>query len=308
MQPEITAQSSTALLMACLSNRAYAGSSQLAECESLPVLKQYAVSQSFRVSYSGKLGTTHGEYIIARNKSAREQVIAIQGTNSLKNWFTDFDIKPVLDDDLQVPVHRGFRAYALAVRADLQKNSSYNPAYKTNITGHSLGGAAALLLGLYTYVTGSPPSNLAAVYTFGQPRVVDNRGAVSWPDFAKRVFRYEDCDDVAPLIPTGGSFLSSLFTSYLGDEEATSYQHLGQSILLMDHGKYWLPGEIGVDRDRIADIKFMIEAYKAKEPIDHSIRQYVSRIAAMFGGGRSPVPVNPIHQFRNVCTPVAPTA
>jgi hypothetical protein len=201
----------------------------------------------------------------------RTQIISIQGTNSIQDWFANIEITPSVDNSLHVPVHRGFQAYALAVQTDLEQRKLLNPNYETLLTGRSLGGATALLLGLYWYTDVPQEYNIQGIYTFGQPRVFTNRGAASWPDFARRVFRFENCYDFVPLVPTGDTAFSNLFPSFLGDQEVSNYQHLGQSILLMDSRKYWIPGDIDLDRNRLADIKSFIMDYQTKEPIDHGI-------------------------------------
>lgn len=309
MQTAIEAQSSTALLMACLSNKAYSSLDAIAACDRLPALAGYTVSDPFPVMYRELLGLDKGgEYIVATNVKTKTQIIAIQGTNSIQDWFANIEITPIFDDLLRVPVHRGFQAYARAVAADLERRKLLNPNYQTLVTGHSLGGAAALLLGLYWYVQNPQEYHVQGVYTFGQPRVFSNRGATSWPYFSRRVFRFENCYDFVPLIPTGDTVFSTIFPSFLGDQEASRYQHLGQSILLMDTGRYWISGEIDLDRDRLADVNSFIMDYRTKQPIDHSIRQYVARLDAMFEPGKSAVPVNPINQFHQVCHPVEPAA
>jgi len=312
MQTEIQKQYSTALLMACLSNKAYSKPSPIEVCDS--ALTGYSIFGPFQVKYRERIGFNRdGEYIIAVNRASQIQIIAIQGTKSIEDWFTNIEITPIEDDFLHVPVHRGFQAYARAVQADLEnseKKQFLNQNYKTLITGHSLGGGAGLLLGLYWY-TGTPQEyNVEGIYTFGQPRVLTNRGATSWPDFARRVFRFEDCYDFVPLIPTGDTVFTNLLSapSFLGDQEVSNYQHLGQSILLMNSGRYWISGGIDLDRNRLADIKSFIMDYRTNEPIDHSLVEYVARLSAMFGPGKSPVPVNPINQFRNVCSPIEPSA
>jgi hypothetical protein len=302
---EIAADFKTALLMACLSDWAYAGPSPTTVCDRLTSLSNYTVSHPpFRVKYHELLGTDKdGEYIIATDNTSRTQIIAIQGTNSIQDWFANIEISPVVDDVLYVPVHRGFQAYARAVQADIEMNRRLTPGYEIFITGHSLGGAAGLLLGVYWYTHNPQQYDVEGVYTFGQPRVFTNRGAASWPYFAQRVFRFEDCYDFVPLIPTGDTLFANVFPSFLGDQEASNYQHLGQSFLLMDGGRYWIPGEIDLDRYRLADIKSFVMDARTKQPIDHAITQYILRIDDI---GKSPLPVNPINRFRSVCSPVAP--
>jgi Lipase (class 3) len=305
----IAADFKTALLMACLSDRAYAEPAPSGVCDRLASLTNYTVSNPYIVKYKEIFGTDKdGEYIIATNDAGHDQIIAIQGTNSIQDWFANIEITPIVDDVLQVPVHRGFQAYARAVQRDIEENRRLSSGYKIYITGHSLGGAAGLLLGVYWYTHNPPTYDVQGIYTFGQPRVFTNRGAASWPYFAQRVFRFEDCYDFVPLIPTGDTLFANVLPSFLGDQEASNYQHLGQSFLLMDNGRYWIPGEIDLDRYRVADINSFIMDARTKQPIDHAITQYIIRIDDIAEPGKSPLPVNPINQFRSVCSPVAPAA
>ena len=103
-------------------------------------------------------------------------VLAFRGTADLSNWMTDFKgIKvpltgyPTCDG---CKIHDGFneaynviRPNVLSAVQNLQTIYKRAPIY---VTGHSLGGALAVLAALDLDQMGN---NIAGVYTYGQPRV-----------------------------------------------------------------------------------------------------------------------------------------
>jgi hypothetical protein len=102
----------------------------------------------------------------------RTIVVAFRGTNELIDWTTNLDLKPT-----QVPhgsVHHGFYTAVSSlseevfIAADRQGVSSK----KLWITGHSLGGAMALLFANACVNRGIEPAGLV---TFGQPMLCDGK-------------------------------------------------------------------------------------------------------------------------------------
>lgn len=137
-----------------------------------------------------------------------EAVIAFQGSDDFGDWFTN------LDTELATPpadlVHRGFhkayRSVAGQVKAALVKHDIRH----VWITGHSLGGAMAVLCGLD--LVREQKFAVRGVITFGQPLLLA-------PSFASRAnqllsnrfLRFIHQDDIVPrVIPGlrgGGSFM-----------------------------------------------------------------------------------------------------
>ena len=99
-------------------------------------------------------------------------VIAFRGTADLRNWLTDADcFRALLLEQLngdRCEVHAGFLAAYESIISPLTAHlrrivAGLRPLF---VTGHSLGGALALLAALELKRQGF---NIAQVYTFGQP-------------------------------------------------------------------------------------------------------------------------------------------
>ena len=234
----------------------------------------------------------------------RRQVVAMRGTDDLQDWAANLHFRPRPDDILKVSVHEGFSRYARAIYASLTKDhaGTLRRGYDTYFTGHSLGGAVAVLVGLYFYVEDPLGYGFKGTYTFGQPRVFDTRGTASWPAYARQLYRVETCYDPVPLVPIGDSILHSLLIGPLSaDDERRQYQHLGQEILLLNHGTYWMSGENEVVRNLVSDLQVILQNLQGDYQNDHYIGTYISRIWTL--AARPPIPVNPAYDFAGKCLP-----
>jgi hypothetical protein len=95
------------------------------------------------------------------------QVIAIRGTRpaEIRNWVANLVISGAVDEFLRVDVHEGF---LLATRViELSLLSRLDSRRPVHLTGHSLGGSLATLLGLRLRRRGHEVS----VTTFGAPKI-----------------------------------------------------------------------------------------------------------------------------------------
>lgn len=161
----------------------YAGLSATAYCRGVVPLGKwdcknclkYAPDGKLLVTFSSLLADTNG--FVLRSDAQKTIHLVFRGTNSIRSAITDL----VFDLATYAPVsgakvHRGFQAsykevvgtYFPVVQAQL---TAY-PSYKVVISGHSLGGAQALLAGLDLYQRDKrlSPSNLS-IFTVGGPRV-----------------------------------------------------------------------------------------------------------------------------------------
>ncbi len=122
------------------------------------------------------------------------RIIAIRGTTrDPRDWLRDLSAMPKYDRDLGF-CHAGFLAGALALyRASPLADHDFSSVI---LTGHSMGGALALLLGAVTLSLRHPP---ALIVTFGAPR------CGSWK--LRRLLRrvplrlYRNGDDPVPDVP-----------------------------------------------------------------------------------------------------------
>ncbi len=124
------------------------------------------------------------------NKNPKMKILSISGTEDLKDVEVDFRVGRVPLDDSQpieeetkdekvlrkrMFVHRGFRNYADLVLSEglkerLIEDLKNNPQETLYITGHSLGGAVALLIGIRLADEGITPDRMKIV-TFGAPAI-----------------------------------------------------------------------------------------------------------------------------------------
>lgn len=161
-----------------------------------------------------------------------EVVIALRGTENMKNWLLDLDIRKVPLRG-RAEVHAGFLRGAnallpLIVDALLPAGASKLKLPPISIVGHSLGGSMAKLIALALHDQGF---DILDVVTFANPRV----GNRAWRELynaalGDNTLRVVAAGDLIPLLPG----------------VLDGYRHVGQEIYL--DGKVWL------NPSRIAEI------------------------------------------------------
>ena len=134
-------------------------------------------------------------------QSSESIVVAFRGTqpNKIKDWLTDADcrfLKSPLGE-----VHQGFYEALQRVwsNIDLTIKTYQDNSQKLWFTGHSLGGALAMLSAAMFL---DEPEKVGGLYTFGQPRVGDVSFAKRFDKVLKeRVFRFVNNNDIVPRVP-----------------------------------------------------------------------------------------------------------
>jgi triacylglycerol lipase len=191
--------------------------------EAQPTLAAAALAQAdpkqHRIVH-GMLSESNMFGLVAWNDVAKTAMVAFRGTHTIWDWIDDLDAVPV--DYMPVAdsghAHMGFLLVYEHVRQSVSQllTNGCKGAQRILVTGHSLGGALAILAGFeIRKTTGIVPD----VYTLAGPRT----GA---PDFAGNFdklipvcYRVVNFMDVVPQVP--GPPL---------------YQHVGQEVLV--HGGF----------------------------------------------------------------------
>lgn len=148
-----------------LSNQAYDGRSEIIG------------KHPGRSAWVSTPGDNNVQYILIRNDKRKIQAIAVRGTVDRTNWQLDMDTRGVRDQKTGILLHQGFRTAARVIYQDLTPR--LKQGYTTYLTGHSLGGATAAILGLYLHVD---KFKLGGIFTFGQPKFTNSAGARLYKD------------------------------------------------------------------------------------------------------------------------------
>lgn len=238
-------------------------------------LKKWQFSES-RMLF-GRRTETQG--FVARKDNT--VIVAFRGTEPthLIDWLTDVKF-PQRKFDTNIPglVHGGWADALEDVREQMLEavaKLSTGEALRVFVTGHSLGGALAVLAASVLQSEGK--QKIAAVYTYGQPRVGDPEFSAAFDAKLGAVtFRYVNDFDIVPHVPLtrmpGGSASSAQssttgifgkvinFFSPAGQASGAltqeqKFAHVGQLKLLLKDGtvssddKLWQEREVGFGTD-----------------------------------------------------------
>lgn len=148
------------------------------------------------------IAKTDTQLFIAHNGSA--VVMAFRGTEKFKDWLTNAGIE--FRNTPHGRVHKGFDKALDSVWSQITKalEKAHQYGQPLWITGHSLGGALAVLAAarLALDIDQSIYKSINGLYTFGQPRVGDRAFMNALDDEIKpRYFRFVNDNDIVPRVP-----------------------------------------------------------------------------------------------------------
>jgi len=92
-------------------------------------------------------------------------IIVIRGTANTENVQSDIDVRLVDDARTGIKLHKGFRDASLGVMEIIDRDHTVE--HTVHITGHSLGGAVAQIIGMWLHKRG----NNVQIFSYGSPKV-----------------------------------------------------------------------------------------------------------------------------------------
>jgi triacylglycerol lipase len=148
-----------------------------------------------------ELPSVRSRYALFENGRSGEAVVAIRGTVNLENAASDLEFLKKRSPELGISLHSGFEEVALALYADLKPRIGKD--WSLRVTGHSLGAAEAVILGMLLSRDGY---KVDLVLASAPPKVTDAEG---WERFASLpVVRLAAPYDPVPFLPPRSLFYS----------------------------------------------------------------------------------------------------
>lgn len=214
-------------------------------------------------------------------------VLAFRGSDhrGLDAWISNADFDLV--DDLQIgggQVHSGFQRGVAAIWPQLERLVAQHraPGQKLFLTGHSLGGALAMLAAA-RFAAASRGGEIDAIFTFGQPRVGDGGFAAQFDrDFHDRAFRYVHHFDLVARLPP----------RLLGYHHAGQLRFIDEGGTLHENLSRWQQLLVTLD-PRGRNTRDYINELSAKLPgalADHRCARYLERLQVFCPGARLAAP------------------
>nr|UCH41580.1 MAG: lipase family protein [Gammaproteobacteria bacterium] len=200
-------------------------------------------------------------YFLATNKQTETQVISVRGTSNIENAMVDILLKLRVDQNTGIQLHEGFAFAARQVYAELKPLLKAD--YKIRTTGHSLGGAVALVLAMYL---DADQYNIDQVITFGQPKVTNLAGANKISHL--NIIRVVTPRDIVPLVPP---------LDPLDIKNLEVYWHAGKEVILLDENQYAVLA--GLD-SMLRATKFTQQPFNQRYIENHNMSVYISMIRA----------------------------
>ena len=108
-------------------------------------------------------------------------IIVIRGTANITNIQSDIDVRLVEDTRLSILLHKGFRDAATTIMQIIDTSMktsrgivqgqmlTYPLEHTVHVTGHSLGGAVAQIIGMWLHKRGKN----VQIFSYGSPKVSD---------------------------------------------------------------------------------------------------------------------------------------
>ena len=198
-------------------------------------------------------------YFLATDDANKQQILSVRGTSNVENAMVDVAFQLLPNKHTGIKLHQGFAQSADYIFDKVK--TRLNKDYHINTTGHSLGGAAALILAMYLDAGGY---DVGKVITFGQPKVTNMSGSRKYSHLD--VTRVVTPKDMVPLVPP---------LDPMDLMNMDIYWHLGTELVLLQGNTY---SELeGVD-SMMRATDFLNEMLTQKNLQHHYMTVYINLI------------------------------
>lgn len=222
-------------------------------------IEKVLAAQGYTLTDHGQLPGYAVSYFLATNDAEKQQIISVRGTSNVENAMVDVAFQLLPNKHTGIKLHQGFAQSADYIYDKVKTRLKRD--YRINTTGHSLGGAAALILAMYLDAGGY---DVGKVITFGQPKVTNMSGSRKYSHLD--VTRVVMPKDMVPLVPP-------LDPMDLMNMEV--YWHLGTELVLQEGNAY---SELdGVD-SMMRATDFLNEMLTEKNLQHHYMTVYINSI------------------------------
>jgi len=147
---------------------------------------------------------------VGRNDATQTAIVSFRGTETPEDWLQDFDSLAVPFPDIPASglVHQGFDAVYQTIRDSVIAGVDAAKVNATSmwITGHSLGGAIALLAAI-DFAKNAVPPLVSQLYTFAGPRVGDESFQALFDAAIPLCYRVVNRWDIVPQLPPPPLFI-----------------------------------------------------------------------------------------------------
>jgi len=221
----------------------------------------------YTLNHYASLPTLAVSYYLATHDDSQTQVIAVRGTSNVENALVDIAIQLVSGNDFGIALHNGFVVSAKGIYEDIKPK--LNQHYKIKTTGHSLGGAVAVVLAMYLKNDGYA---MERVITFGQPKVTNLTGSSKVNELD--IWRVVTARDLVPLVPP----------LHMADlNNVNIYWHAGREIILLDGKQYSVTSGL---ESMLRATKFLTQTLSEKNLQHHKMAHYLALIEAKTSGAQ----------------------
>lgn len=227
-------------------------------------VEQVLNSQGYELNHFKQLEGFSVGYVIATNDVTRQHVIAVRGTSNVENVIVDAAFVLVPDEITGIDIHQGFLLSARDIYQQIL--SEINPDYTVNTIGHSLGGAAALIIAM---MLDAQDYQVGEVITFGQPKVTNITGSRSFKHL--NVTRLVTPKDMVPLVPP----LDPMEMMNL-----SIFWHQGTEIVLYKNNQYSVL--TGID-SMMRATSFLNDIPSEQHVSNHFMSTYISHLKTKLG-------------------------